>query len=592
MRMKFKWLAPLALLPAFALVAPQPVLADDLGKAISAQFTKLKVKTKAHAKVQATPRSRLTAEEHQKLEDWLARAEGKGLVPIDHSDPGDLEGLDLLRRLGGYPTRSDYLKKWAKIRSKAGHKAKVVQAASDPVCKDFLTKYQSNGLFLDLGQKDGKLMATVLQANAHDGLPAVKFASLVQVIDSDKNPVTGGDGLGGTDPILVTYAPPKPGVYLQDKPPRAAVEFTVFQPDGTPCSYRDVKAMMPWPQSITVKAPNNTRSNSKTVLCLNRGNPDPQWPQACDFGPFSQAKHDTGWAVVVPQQGEVVLPGPVSTKPDGSVDADLRVTAINSKNGVTCQGQDVDVGKTVLAAAKVDPQNANKLTWSLLADKAPTFGQTCYEAHTGLNFNMFWNIRVQSGGVPQTVTAIVSNTLSQGSYNTLIVPAVDLQFGCLPTGTQVTMANGETKAIEKITKGELVRGADGKPWEVWNRMVGEDLSLVKIVGANGAVIKTSETHPVVVGHEADGRPRAIPAFKVKPGMPLVTATGTTTVASAASVPYDGPVYNLAIRPQGAKETSPKGGAFYADGVLVGDQTMQGLAAPASAQVGGSGKNDG
>jgi len=334
--------------------------------------------------------------------------------------------------------------------------------------------------------------------------------------------------------------------------------------------------MMAWPESINVTAPNNTRPNAKTVLCLNRANPNNEWPDKCDFGPFPQAKHGTGWAVIVPQQGEIVLPGPVATKPGGGVDADLQVTAINSMNGVTCTGQGVDVGKTVLAAASVDPQNPKKVKWSLLADKAPTFGETCYDPHSGLAFNMFWNIHIQLGGVPQTITAIVSNTLTQGSYNTVIVPAVDLQFGCLPTGTQVTLANGETKAIEQIVKGELVRGADGKPWEVWSRMVGDDLSLVHIVATDGTKVETSDSHPIIIGYHADGRPHAIPASKVRAGMTLVTAAGMSKVASSALVPYDGHVYNLAIRPLGTEEAPPEGGAFYADGVLVGDQTMQGL----------------
>jgi hypothetical protein len=559
--MTSKWLASLALLPMLAL--PQVTTARPLDDAIKAQFTKLQ-------NLKAKPA--LTPEQHRKLENWLAQADGKGLVPIDHNDPRDVEGLDLFRRLSGYQSRTDYLKAIAKVQPK------TALSRDDSVCSDFLAKYQSNGLFLDLGRKDDSLMATALQANADDGLPKVAFGNLLTVIDSNKKAVTSGDGLGDLNPILVTYAPPQPGAYDPNKPPRAAAEFTVFKEDGTPCSYRDVKSMMAWPSSINVQAPNNTRTNSKTVLCLNRANPDPSWPQACDFGPFPQAKHDSGWAVIVPQQGEILLPSPVKIKTDGSVDADLRVTAINSNNGITCQGQNVDVGKTVLAASKVDPNNSSKVTWSLLADQAPTFGQTCYDAHTGLNFNMYWNVRTQAG----PVTAIVSNTLTQGSYNTLIVPAVDLQFGCLPAGTQVTLANGEKKAIEAIINGDLVLGSDGKPWEVVNRMVGEDLSLVEILGANGTIVKASVTHPIIIGHETDGRPRAQPAAKIQAGTALITAAGMTTVLSATRIFYDGPVYNIAIRPQGSTEM-PEGGAFYADGVLVGDQIMQGMNEPTPAR---------
>ncbi|WP_256081071.1 Hint domain-containing protein [Massilia sp. YIM B04103] len=569
-----KWLMALAALTACVASAARPVAEHTLDKAVKAQFTKLPAKSKA--------RQPLSLQERQQLEDWLARAEDKGIVSIDHNDPRDLEGQDLQRRLHGYAPRSTHLRALARRHPQTGR-------SGDPACQAFLAEYRANALFLDVGQKDGMLMATVLQANARGGLQPVTYANLLTVNDSDGNPATSGDGIGHSAAILVTNAPPRAGVYRKEKPPRASAEYTVFMPNGTPCDYREVKTMRPWPQSMAVTAPNNTRGNSKTVLCLNRANPDPNWPQPCDFGPFPQAKHATGWAVVVPQEGEIVLPGPVATKADGSVDADLRVTAINMKDGQTCQGQDVDVGKAVLAAAKVDPQNASKVRWTLTKDNAPVFGQTCYDSNTGLAFNMFWNIRVNSGAAPLTVTASVSNTLTQGSYNTLIVPAVDLQFGCLPAGTQVTMANGERKAIETIATGDLVLGADGKPWEVWSRMAGEELSLVRITAADGSVVSASEAHPIVVGTERDGRPRAVSAAEVKVGMHLTTSRGASTVASAAKAAYDGRVYNLAIRPQGAGRPAAEGGSFYADGVLVGDQTLQGKISSLASQADTKGK---
>lgn len=569
-----KILVATAIVPFLSVTATEPAFAGGLSDAIESHFRPAPRPKPAH--------NRLTKAEHKQLDAWLEKADGKGLVQVDHGNPDDLRGLDLLRRLAGYQPRSDYLKARSKIDRKT---LAADQLNNDVTCKDFLAKYQANGLYLDLGQRDGKMMATALQANARADMPAVKYANVIAIIGSDKKLVTNGDGLANDKPMLVTYAPPKPGVYDKAHPPRAVVEYTVFKEDGTPCSYREVRSVMPWPESINVTAPNNTRPNSKTVLCLNRKNPDGGWPDSCDYGPFTKAKRDTGWAVIVPQQGEIVLPGKVALKPDGTVDADLQVTAINSKNGVTCTGQDVDAGKTVLATATVDPRTGRSVKWSLLGEQAPTFGQTCYEAHTGLAFNMFWNIRMISGGVSQTVTAIVSNTLTQGSYNTQIVPNVDLQFGCLPASTKVTLANGDSEAIERIGKGDLVRGADGKPWQVWSRMVGEDLSLVRIVAADGTEVRTSDTHPVIIGYGADGRPRAVPAVDLRAGMPLVTTTGTSTVVSAVTVPYDGPVYNLAIHPAGDEGATAQGGAFYADGMLVGDQTMQGLISPAPVQAG-------
>lgn len=526
---------------------------------------------------------KLTAAERQELDAWLGAAEGKPRVMIDLRNPGDLRELDLLRRQAGYPKISDYL---ARLKSSRSN--------DDPACAAFLEKYDSNGLFLDVGvTDDGKdLTATTLQANALIGLPPVDFDSMVVVSDAAGEHVTSGTNHGRNAPLLVTRAPPKPGSLAGAKPARAAAVFTVFKSDGTPCAYRVVSGITVAPTAMAVTAPTNKRPNSGTVLCLNRASPDKNWPNACDFGPFSQSKDVGGhWTVVVPVAGSITLPGKVVM--DGNQPAgDLRVTAINTKNGITCAGQTpVDVGKKVLAVSRVTGDDT--IAWSMTAqgtgaDAAPSFGSTCYEQHTGVAFNMAWNLSyLDDKNIPRPVIAIISNVLTQGSFNTLIVPAVDLQFGCLPAGTLIGMADGGTRRIEDIVRGDQVIGTDGRPWTVSSRMDGEDTALVEIEAEDGTRLRASPGHPVIVGHDAKGRLRAVAASDLKVGMPLTTRLGASRVAKAVTVAWEGTVHNLAIRPAdaaGDDVAASRGGAFWADGLLVGDQTMQGLLPSAQARA--------
>jgi hypothetical protein len=196
---------------------------------------------------------------------------------------------------------------------------------------------------------------------------------------------------------------------------------------------------------------------------------------------------------------------------------------------------------------------------------------------------MYWTVKVtKPGGKPATVTAIVSNVLQQGSANTLIVNNVDLQWGCVPAGTLVTLMDGSRKAIEAMTREDLVLGADGRPWQVFNLLAGDDAELIVVTAEDGTVARMTPEHPVIIGEDDRARPRWVTASKLAAGMPLVTVKGESKAAAVERRAYGGTVYNMVLRPQGSNHTPAQGGGFYADGLLVGDQTMQGLPQPAPA----------
>jgi hypothetical protein len=544
---------------------------DAVGAAIEAQF--------AHQPPRPPGRrpEGLTAAERRELMAWLDEANGKGLVPVELTDPRELRMLDLLYKAVRRPPAS-------KLLSALGG-VDAIRAKLDR-CSEFLKEHQTRGLFLDVGaNSDGKLRASALQSAYIDANPADigGFGTVLTVFDSVGTPVTDAAGKATNLQVtLLTQAPPRQGTNHAEDPPRAVSVFTTLMNDGTPCPARYVVRVLPPPKSIAATAPNNSQSR-KTVLCLNRGDPQEGWPAPCDFGPFRQANFDGGWAVVVPLAGTIVMPYPLALK-DGKIDAILTVTAINTQNGTPCTGQRNDLGPQVLAQSTVS--GTDTIKWSILADNALIFGKTCFQPHNGLAFNMFWQaVKVNPpSGFPISVTAIISNTIEQGSANTLVVRNVDLQFGCVPVGTLVTLADGSAKPIESIERTDLVRGADDKPWQVFNLIGGDDREVIEVTAKDGTVARMTAEHPVITGRDDTGRLRWVTASHVRVGMPLLTTKGDSIVTSVERRPYDGKVYNMVLRPQGSDLTPQLGASFYADGLLVGDQTMQGLAEPAPAAV--------
>jgi hypothetical protein len=517
------------------------------------------------------PHSALAANERRELADWIQEAVGQGLVPVDLSDPRQLRMVDLMQKAARRPPISQILPLLGDTRAV---REKLMS------CEAFLKEHQANGLFMDVGSINGdKLTAATLQATFLAGKPqdVRNFGTVVVVLDSDGNEVTDGSALSHKgETTLLTDAPPAVGRIDENKPPKAGAVFTTFMSDGTPCQERRSAEVLPPPKSITVTAPNNP-ANRKTVICLTRANPEPGWPQPCDFGPFENPQV-APVNVYVPLAGTVVMPYPLALK-DGKVDGQLQVTAINSLNGTTCSGQDNDLGSQVLAKTTPTPGNQG-ITWSIVGAQALVFGKTCYSPNSGLAFNMYWTVKVtKPDGRPSTVTAIVSNVLTQGSANTLIVRDVDLQWGCLPAGTLVTLADHTRKPIEDISPQDWILGADGEPWQPISKLTGEEAELIVVTAEDGTAARMTSEHPVIVGADERGNPRWLAASHLKVGTPLVTAKGRSKVKAIERSPYGGKIYNIALRPRGSDHPPAFGASFYADGLLVGDQTMQGLPEP-------------
>ncbi|QCO03425.1 Hint domain-containing protein [Azospirillum argentinense] len=135
---------------------------------------------------------------------------------------------------------------------------------------------------------------------------------------------------------------------------------------------------------------------------------------------------------------------------------------------------------------------------------------------------------------------------------------------CLVAGTQITLADGTTKAVEDFTSEDVVVSGDG------TRPVQATLAqphsgpITVLEFANGATLAGSATHPVVTPSGT------VHAGALAVGDTVLTRHGTTTVtATRQETQTNGGLFNLWLVPEGDGPTT-----MIANGIVVGDYQIQ------------------
>ncbi|MDD2972557.1 MAG: Hint domain-containing homing endonuclease [Lachnospiraceae bacterium] len=140
---------------------------------------------------------------------------------------------------------------------------------------------------------------------------------------------------------------------------------------------------------------------------------------------------------------------------------------------------------------------------------------------------------------------------------------IELLWGCLAAGTQITMADGVTKNISDVIIGDMVLGKDGKADKVINTWTGtEEKELVCIEMENGKRLRCTEGHPIATDRGY------VKARELNGSYKLIDENGEYIQICGMYPVVEKKVYNLDI------ETDEEGGAFFAEGILVGDNAMQ------------------
>ncbi|GEM_PF-1637801 len=345
-------------------------------------------------------------------------------------------------------------------------------------------------------------------------------------------------------------------------------------------------------ETISVTEPlivSGNSENTNTMVCVSRaalGNGGFD-SLKCDYG--SDANDDVIINIIGAIQYDPSQPPTTYTNSQGAVvpvgSADIYVA---NENGGGCDASSPDSGTKFFDNAIACPAD-DKFTgvcydsvnlilkWNFQdVDFGKAQDRQCGDAGDLLKFRLNVNVTDSQSGdeINSSIFSVAGVLVPQPTGiggGKIEIPLLEMLTGCLPPRVQIEMSSGETMPIENFkNEFEVVRAGDGSAVSVAGLTKGVETKLIEIKDDKKHSLRLSFAHPVIL---EDGNP--LPANKLKPGMKVKTRNGISTLTSVETVAYDGPVYNLTLaEPWEPKTKRLIGNSFYADGFLVGDNTLQ------------------
>ncbi|MCP3098899.1 Hint domain-containing protein [Myxococcus sp. K15C18031901] len=167
--------------------------------------------------------------------------------------------------------------------------------------------------------------------------------------------------------------------------------------------------------------------------------------------------------------------------------------------------------------------------------------------------------------IPRLVT-FTSNSMPVSPFK------LNVLNSCMAEGTRITLPDGTRAPIETLKVGDKVRAsANGRVLTIQDVIFGhENKPLVRLEDDQGHDVRLTEQHPVLLSSGL-----VVTADKVQVTDKVRTEKGTSTIVAIERLPYTGKVYNLKLgTPQELESLSPSERTMFAEGLLVGDDSMQ------------------
>lgn len=164
----------------------------------------------------------------------------------------------------------------------------------------------------------------------------------------------------------------------------------------------------------------------------------------------------------------------------------------------------------------------------------------CFNLHSA-NANILYKLAIsamnQSG---DTITIVITNdeiiTRGETAGTIIKIGPIKCYLDCLAKGTQISMADGSTKLIENICKGDLVKTKDGGSASVREVIMQEECQVVDLILRSGRKLVLTDGHAV---YTKDG---VYPVSRLKRGQEVVTEDGTDMIDEI--VPYCERTYDV------------------------------------------------
>lgn len=161
----------------------------------------------------------------------------------------------------------------------------------------------------------------------------------------------------------------------------------------------------------------------------------------------------------------------------------------------------------------------------------------------------------------------ISSTLDRTKGNLFKAQQLYLLWGCLAVGSQITMSDGSTKAIEWIGIGEKVLLEDGVVGTVINVFTGIEYKPLICLQTEQGSIRCTESHPVKTNHGVKS------AEEINGADCLIDAKGNVIAITGIYPWTESQVYNLEVEADSNENKKP-GTFIICEGFLVGDNIMQ------------------
>ncbi|HEX2076934.1 MAG TPA: Hint domain-containing protein, partial [Longimicrobium sp.] len=313
--------------------------------------------------------------------------------------------------------------------------------------------------------------------------------------------------------------------------------------------------------------PNRTKGDlTAIVVGLSRGWNSPANNTDVDYW-FWQKQWDNT-TLLVQLSGSMRFKYPIA--PLGSGNPSLEFYLARKEGGMKdLKAQKI---KQYLPFFSIDPNDPRRLNFSLVAGSdsagnAINFGVSPWVADTRTFFTARVLVNFTAGSrVPTGWSSIVSSEKpdTDPTDGVAFIKPLVYVWHCLAAGTQVSLPDGTTRAIEDFNAGDQVQSASG-PRAVMATLAQPHWGTVFVITtASGRSITCSGTHPFYSG----GPP--VQASTLAVGQMVETEAGAEAVASITRQQQNGEgLFNLWLDPAGGGGTT-----FVANGFVVGDYQVQ------------------
>jgi hypothetical protein len=236
-----------------------------------------------------------------------------------------------------------------------------------------------------------------------------------------------------------------------------------------------------------------------------------------------------------------------------------------------------DGGYKVLSGLDLDNAIAafsvsgNNLSWSMPATVDPgttkpiIFGPLDWQVEQNVYFTAIFPVTLKDTTLGFAAVASADTPLPPDTNGIKYIKPIWLVYHCVLPGTMITLDDGTTLPIEKITSNHAVQIDES----------GASLAIRgnSIARHNGPVFRlTTRRREIVVsyGHVILSPDGPVAAHDLRSGEQIQTLDGPDEIVAIKTEPYHGLMYNLEIN----DPKSENGSTLYANGIRVGDMRMQ------------------